>query len=488
MTEKEEIIEKVKIVGINNGFRLDHPEDWYQKIVIKSNKIRNVEHYFGSINNVVRAIFPDYNLYEWKFYKTIDYFWDDDNNIKVYLKWIESELNIQSPEGWYKVSKKIIETYKGKMVMKKLGGVLNFGKFLYPDYNYKEFKFTSTSNNYWKNSDNIFNYLKWLEQEMSWSEPSDWYKMSKHILKTNYGGGINDVKIYDLCKIIYPNFDFKPWKFEIKTRDWWQDSTNRLECISDYENNHNIKSPEDWYDIENSMLYDYFGAITFEQVKKELIIKYKDYTFLPWKFKTTFWDETTIYNYLKWLEQEMGWLSPEDWYQISADIFNNNYGHVPYSKGISNIVKIIYPDYEWDSNRLLKKSKTQTYVFNMLKKHFNNKYNIIIDDRKTIINPLTNNYLELDIYIPDLNLAIECDGIQHFEAIEFFGGETGFNNQQIRDYIKDKSCKNLNIRLIRIPYYIKTKEIKNYFLREYNKSGTVPLNTKDNVLESIFDR
>lgn len=47
---------------------------------------------------------------------------------------------------------------------------------------------------------------------------------------------------------------------------------------------------------------------------------------------------------------------------------------------------------------------------------------------------------------------IEYDGEQHFEAVEYFGGEEKFKLQQERDERKNKWCKENNIRLIRIPY------------------------------------
>ena len=47
---------------------------------------------------------------------------------------------------------------------------------------------------------------------------------------------------------------------------------------------------------------------------------------------------------------------------------------------------------------------------------------------------------------------IEYDGEQHFESIDFFGGEEKLKLQQERDERKNKWCKENNIRLIRIPY------------------------------------
>ena len=47
---------------------------------------------------------------------------------------------------------------------------------------------------------------------------------------------------------------------------------------------------------------------------------------------------------------------------------------------------------------------------------------------------------------------IEYDGEQHFESIEFFGGEEQLKLQRERDERKNKWCEENNIRLIRIPY------------------------------------
>ena len=58
--------------------------------------------------------------------------------------------------------------------------------------------------------------------------------------------------------------------------------------------------------------------------------------------------------------------------------------------------------------------------------------------------------LEYDFYLPELNLCIEYDGIQHFEPRERFGGQAEFEKIQIRDGIKNKYCENNNIQLVRI--------------------------------------
>lgn len=66
---------------------------------------------------------------------------------------------------------------------------------------------------------------------------------------------------------------------------------------------------------------------------------------------------------------------------------------------------------------------------------------------------------------------IEYDGKQHFEPIEWFGGETAFNNSVIRDNIKNEYCKTKNIPLLRLNYMQDILEIEEQ-LDEFLESVT----------------
>lgn len=155
-------------------------------------------------------------------------------------------------------------------------------------------------------------------------------------------------------------------------------------------------------------------------------------------------------------------LDPSDWYNISKrDIINKGGIGCVKNREMIDIVKILYPNYDWDLDMFKKSaiSKAQRFIIKHIKEKFpNNK--IIINDRKTIHNPYTNHYLELDIYLPELCLAIEYDGKQHFQIIESRGGKEEYDKIQMRDFIKNEVCKELNIKLLRIHYL--EKNIKNF--------------------------
>lgn len=87
------------------------------------------------------------------------------------------------------------------------------------------------------------------------------------------------------------------------------------------------------------------------------------------------------------------------------------------------------------------------------------------------------NRLQLDFYLPEYNIAIECQGIQHFEPRNYFGGENEFNKIIIRDNNKKMLCNIHNVKLLyyanykyNFPYEVITD--KNKLLEEILKNGT----------------
>ena len=54
----------------------------------------------------------------------------------------------------------------------------------------------------------------------------------------------------------------------------------------------------------------------------------------------------------------------------------------------------------------------------------------------------------LDFYLPEHNVAIECQGIQHFRPVNAFGGEKTFYDTVGRDLIKIQKCLNNGVKLL----------------------------------------
>lgn len=73
--------------------------------------------------------------------------------------------------------------------------------------------------------------------------------------------------------------------------------------------------------------------------------------------------------------------------------------------------------------------------------------------------------LPFDFYLPDLHIAIEYDGTQHYQVNHFNKNLEDFKESRLRDHIKDWYCQSHGIYLIRIPYKINTPQGIKKFLK-----------------------
>lgn len=79
---------------------------------------------------------------------------------------------------------------------------------------------------------------------------------------------------------------------------------------------------------------------------------------------------------------------------------------------------------------------------------------------------LENHNLRTDFFIPKMNLHIEFNGRQHYEPIDYFGGEKQFNHQVEMDNLKKKY---LNIIEISYKDFEKIEDILTLMFNDYPK-------------------
>lgn len=92
--------------------------------------------------------------------------------------------------------------------------------------------------------------------------------------------------------------------------------------------------------------------------------------------------------------------------------------------------------------------------------------NIKYEYQKTFPDLRDTQLLSYDFYIPDQNILIEYQGIQHYQPIEYFGGDTRFKYQQKHDKMKAEYAKARGYKLIAVPYTEDTfSKIKRYLLK-----------------------
>lgn len=126
--------------------------------------------------------------------------------------------------------------------------------------------------------------------------------------------------------------------------------------------------------------------------------------------------------------------------------------------------------------------KTQKKLSNMVKEVFGTQ---VYENYKGFnwLKNKTGYRMEIDVWVPELKLAIEYDGEQHFKPVNFGGSKqsskNNFDSTVKRDKLKNRLIKKSNDVKYFVRFNYKEPITKEYVLEKLIKSG-VPINVNSN--------
>ena len=193
-------------------------------------------------------------------------------------------------------------------------------------------------NGFWRAKKNRLHYLRCLGQRLEYEKVRDWYRITVRDFCDNRGGSVL-TQIYHGSpqagvQELYPNYDWKPWKFRSAGNGWWKFKKNRRHFILSLQNKLKIDDLDEWYQVSRSTVIAEGGWTLFKYIDGvvgALKEAYPRHHWHEWLFPSGakrgfFRHKKNRLRYLRWLEARLGWTTPSDWFAISADIFRENSG------------------------------------------------------------------------------------------------------------------------------------------------------------------
>ena len=114
-------------------------------------------------------------------------------------------------------------------------------------------------------------------------------------------------------------------------------------------------------------------------------------------------------------------------------------------KGVAfSDIKVINPDAEIKNRR--GKWVHEKLLFDIISSIFS-EYNVQFHYRGKWLE-----MLELDIFIEELAIGIEYQGIQHYQPIAHWGGQEGFTKRRLNDLKKKRLCEKNGVQLVYFTY------------------------------------
>jgi len=372
-------------------------EDWYRITAddFRDNHGRSLlafppSGYGGDVSGIVTDNFPEYDWKLWLFNKTPRGFADSRESRTEMMDWLGSELGFERPEDWYEITK---EDFQGN-----LAGLLSHHYSntpsaavmeAYPETDWIPWLFHQTPGGFWLDEGNRWEYLRWFEEQMGITDPSDWYSITSDDFKSHNGitilYNVFSGSTRDVAKHLYPDYPWIEWMFRKVPDGFWEDLSN-------------------------------------------------------------------VRDFLDWLATELGIEDPEQWYVYTNKVLEKHGGgYIANNLGLSRSLKAAYPEYEWNEARLLKIGKTELQLYKIIQELFPDDDVIHRYKHPELRFSESGRPMELDVWVPSQMLAFEYQGEQH--SMQRWGQSAeDLDNQIQRDEQKREACKEAEIRLIEVDY------------------------------------
>ena len=461
--ENEENILKF-LSEIQQKYNLNTPEDWNSITTtqIQSNGGRGILSKY-SISELKCLACPEGKsiFSKVKLSKPPNY-WENKENVQNFINKIQIKYNLKTPEDWNSLTQNQIKLNGGSRLLSKYS--MNEIKLLgNPNGNYQEYtKINRKSQNkpldYWKSKENQKKFLEELSCSLNYKIPDDLDKISDKNVRDF--GGRQLLRQYsswfELCKTLYPDYEWNIFVFSKKPRKFWDSKKNQKLFFSFVLKTLSLHSINELSKIDVKQIRELGGSSIlgkYSSYHNVLTTLYPNYNWEFSKKPRGYWENIDhVKQFMEIVKKEFNIKNFEDWYRISYSQICNlgGEGLLKTYGSLYEILKLIFPDFNWVKNEIKKRDKksTQWLLFLQISKLFPDVEVIEEYDHQEMTR-FSGHPVQFDIFIPKLNLAFEYHGIHHYKDTTAFGP---IEIYQMRDAEKEKLCKQFNIELVVIPY------------------------------------
>jgi len=358
-----------------------NPESWFS--VTRSEFLENhggylLSLYDDSFAKLLHALYPDKEMFLefWRFSSPQTLFWSNLDNQRKYFSYFANcvglDITFAKLDGFYSVSADDFHKHHGSYLLSKYGeSPYQLIVSLYPELESRllPWRFVRAPGKFWESLDNRKKYLFWLCESLGMKEgrtsPEEWYAITREDFLQNDGSYLLSRygnSPYALLNSILPELNFLPWKFVKAPGGFWEKLENQQRYLSWLGGKLGFAKPEDWYNITAKDFEDNHGRTLLDlysdSPSKILRANFPESGFLPFKFcKSPIdlgKDEGELEAILKYIEKEMQFATPEDWYRVSKENLDGLgvFGALSRAGGLKAVLPKHRPSVLWTSTLL----------------------------------------------------------------------------------------------------------------------------------------
>eukprot|EP01127_Copromyxa_protea_P022878 TRINITY_DN8428_c0_g1_i2.p1 TRINITY_DN8428_c0_g1~~TRINITY_DN8428_c0_g1_i2.p1 ORF type:complete len:558 (+),score=118.95 TRINITY_DN8428_c0_g1_i2:207-1676(+) len=232
-----------------------------------------------------------------------------------------------------------------------------------------------------------------LSRLVSINDPSDWYNVDIAKYKNDHAvfSTIRKLPLPRVLQLLYPDYEWKNWKFKNTPRNTWNDQKNVQQLLDDIAVKLSVTHINHWTRISRKQINRVGGVglwSHFSSLREALAFAYPNIS-LP-----------SVAAFRKNKRSKQRWLGLKASEILESKDYEENYQH---------------PDLVWKNSRA---------------------------------------NIELDLWFPHLKMAFEYQGEQHYhQYVDVFGLGSELQSYLERDNYKLQASKDIGITTITVPYW-----------------------------------
>ena len=289
---------------------------------------------------------------------------------------------------------------------------------------------------------------------------SDWLRISIKKLKRKGGKKLleffND-NLKNLLLTIYPNYHWKfDWIFEnlsiISNNNYFLSIDNQRDYMNHLYDHLKLKSIDEWLKVSRSKFIQNRGKNLLYYYNEDITkLLSSIYPLYQWNFdQVKFKSKAISIKSIEYIKEKIISLQriylikeKKDWYRIN--IYINDV-----KKNLCKSLKILHPDQHWSKKQFQFRSKktNQRVLLSYIERIFSS--HLLLENYR---HPKfqSDGLLEIDIFIPQLNIGFEYQGEQHYNDMPSIFSP--FESSMLRDSLKKGFAVQFGVKLIPIPYW-----------------------------------
>ena len=446
----DELFKELNLKTINDWVRIS------RSILIQNNKIAFalLQYYSNDRKQFLSSIYPNFpfNFLQLKNNQNLLHYFYSIENQQIFMDTLFRKFHFKTLSDWLKLTKrKLINNGGTSLLLYYSNDLFKLFQSIYPNYPWQNEEMKINPNQYFKSIENQRLFMEYLFDKLELKSLDDWVTITNHQLALNGGRSLilyfyqGDMK--KLLTTIYPNYQ---WKFG--KNDVLFNIDRQREMINKIEKRLKINHLDDWLKVSKSQMKINLGgrllkyySFNIEKLLKTIypnhIWRFDEMKFRPYSRSRRSLE--FINQRIKSLQKKYLIKEKKDWFRLTTRIEDIN---------LYSSLKKLFPSEKWKLSDFQTRSKkvNQRLLFIFVSNFYSN-YLILENYRHPLLINYSDCPLEFDIFITQLDVAIEYQGEQHFDDIP-----QGFAYSELykeRDEFKEKWAYKQRIKLLTVPYW-----------------------------------